>query len=231
MRNKKDRKRKTDRPSLRILRRVILMIFLCFLIFVCSEKTLSLLKSSPYFVVKKITYSKSLDFLNKRTLKQLEGKSLFDVDARVIQEKLQANHPYIAQLRVLKKFPDEIVILARRRRPFFQAKVRGANVTLDREGVILAVSQDIDPKLPFVVGLDVKRADLSLGVRMESEKLKVAKEMIEQFRGNRRLGAYEIAEIDVGNLSAINFMISNNLKIIINRDEIYHKINKLDIVL
>lgn len=228
-RNRKPRA-KSGRP-LPWIRPVFIMIFVVFLAFVAYHQAIRFLKTSEFFIVKDIALGPSVKDLKSRTLENLKGKNLLAVDLKMIQRDLQYQYPEISELKVSRRFPDQIYVSAYRRVAVAQLKVKNQTVVLDKYGVILPSSVGQGLQLPLLTGVETERWKPALGTRMRGKDLFIALQIINSFSEEPSLSSYQISRVDVGNFSEIFFFLSNNLKIIIDRDNIIPKIRLLSVVL
>ena len=201
-----------------------------FFIFVFLERTFSYFKASDHFLVKEIWISPSLKFINSRELMTFKGRSMFDVDLKAIRRQLQNQYPEVDQLKIIRKFPDKIWILARRREPFaFIASDRRC-IVLDENGVVLAFAAKPGLNLPAINGVQMDKK-VSLGQPFKEEEVAVALDIIKTAQEEAHFAPYKIALVDVSNLSRINCQISNHVQVILDRERIPQKIRKLGVLL
>ncbi len=212
--------------------RIFLIVFFASIIGFASFKGVSaFLRESSYFKIKVIQYNESLSFINKRDLAQLKGENIFSVDLKAISQKLQRKYPRITQLRVMRRFPDQLIISARERHPFIQVAFGKKFLILDFQGVILSINKQQNKKLPVLTGMKLGRHKPILGVPFKGRNISIALRMVEAFQTERTLRHYHIRSINMKNLSKIVITLSNKLDVIFDRDKIDLKVKKLGIVL
>jgi len=192
---------------------------------------ISFLKKSDYFAIKDIWYESSLQSIQSSELTGLKGRNLFSVDIQKIQKQLQSRYPQFKQLMVLKRFPNQILVVAKKRTPVAQVKIQNRSVTVDERGAILVFTEGPDSHLPLITGVRFKGGKIQVGSLTDSRELQLALKIIRAFETDRVLSFYRIARIDVGNLSEIYFYITNNLKIIMDEDNLDHEFKMLGLVL
>ena len=212
----------------KVLLVILLVIILGFFLYIKTVETLS---QSPYFKVRLIVLDPSLQFLNKKDLTYLIGKNIFALDLNEVQRRLNNKYPQIAQLKFVKNYPDRIVVQAKRRFPFAQARIKNRVVILDQEGTIIFIVTTPDVKLPVISGLNVKNAQIEIGAPLSGKEVQLALKVIRAFRDNPVLSSMPVWEINAGNPSLIYFTTLNNIKIIIDKNEIERKMNILGIML
>lgn len=195
-----------------------------------AMKTVHLLRHSKYFRVKTVEADPALTFIDRRPWDGLKGESIFTVDLQKFQRGLARQYPQVTQLKVAKYLPDKIAVSAQRRLPFAQAHVRNRMLVLDEKGVILSLSGPPIGGLPLISGVSSDRP-MELGLSLGSEEVRVALEIIKEFRNYPGLSAYPITKVHAANLLNISFDLSNDLKIVLDGDHIARKMKLLNAVL
>lgn len=223
------RKKKSKIPPY-ALKAVLVIVLTLGLGFVICKALGFVMIHSPYFKITTITYDPELQFINKRDLANLKGKSIFEVDLLRVQKKLSYKYPQASNLKIVKRFPNQIAVVAKKRLPFAQSRLKNRTITLDSFGVVLSLSEKEEKKLPFITGLS---SDIHprLGTSIKSKRLDSALEIIKSFQSHKMLSAFQIAKINVENLSKINVYLANKLLVILDQDKLQHKIRILDLVL
>lgn len=188
------------------------------------------LTHSPYFEVKAVDIDASLSFINPRDLESVQGRNLFTVNLNDLQRRLAYKYPQVTQLKIVKRFPDRILILAKRRLPFAQAVVKNRTLTLDEKGVVLATGGTPQKELTLISGLPAQ-GSVSLGMPLRGEELRIALRIIAEFRAEPALAAHRLTKIDTANLLQIDCYLSSPLKVIIDRQDIGRKVKLLGLVL
>ena len=72
-----------------------------------------------------------LQFINKNDLTYLIGRNIFMISLKDVHRRLGYKYPQIAQLKIVKHYPDELLIQAKKRYPLAQAFVRKRIATVD----------------------------------------------------------------------------------------------------
>ena len=212
------------------------------------------LKTSGYFRIREIYYDPSLEFLKSSFLPSLKGENLYALDLKRVQRKLQGQYPELTNLRLLKRFPDRLLVMAQKRVAFAKLAVRNWQVSVDKLGSILSMSAN-SLELPLVGGKNFSTLEPQIGATVKGQEFKAAIKIIDEFRNNADLENYHLARVEMENISEINFFISKKLlaakdpmlaqdpalklkefpkeglRIIIDTDNIPDKINMLGIVL
>jgi cell division septal protein FtsQ len=199
-------------------------------VFFAARQAAQALFDSPYFKIKTIEIDRTLGFLDKRDFTSLNGKSIFSVDVVRFQRSLTSKYPQMAQANMVKKFPDKILVLARKRPPFAQVNIQNKTVLIDDQGVVLFATPEKGEEFPLISGI-VSRRMIMAGSVLGGESTRLALEIVKTFQNNNTLSAYRVAKISVDDLKEIDFQLSNGLKIIVDKTDIERKIDTLALVL
>lgn len=187
------------------------------------------LTHSPSFKVRAVDIDPSLSFINPRDLESLQGKNLLTVNLNDLQRRLAYKYPQVTQLKIVKRFPDRVLVLAKRRLPFARTVVKNRTLTLDEKGVVLA-SGAAQEDLALISGLP-RQDQIDLGMPLRGEELRLALKIIGEFRADPALSAHQITRVDVANLLQIYCYLSSNIKVIVDRHEVSRKMKLLGLVL
>lgn len=187
--------------------------------------------NSDYFKVSTIKIDSSLVFIDKRDLAVLRNENIFAIDLAAMQRKLQKKYPQVKGLKVIRKFPNGIEVRAKKRVPSAQIKQSNTILTLDEQGTVLSKSSKLNNKLPQITGLArIKHA--TLGKPVNHIKVQAALNIAAIFAQHEKaFGSLYIQEINVSELSKVQFRLSNKLEIIVDQDKLDEKIKKLAVVL
>ncbi len=227
-------KKKTNKEPKLIfyLIRNLVLVTLVFVLFAIGiVKLLQQFKGHDNFKIKGIVFAPTLQPIKSVQLNNLKGKSIFDVNLDQLQRQLQMQHPELAQLRVMKRFPDQIFVSARKRLPFAQIKIKGKDVTLDSEGVVLSMSIPPGKDLPVILTDGFENVPVFMGGQLKGTVIQTALTVIRIFRLNKYLSSYKIAQINVRHLSQIEFYLTDTLKVIIDQNSINYKLQMLSLIL
>lgn len=186
---------------------------------------------SQYFRIKTIVIDPALHFINKRDLIKYKGENIFTVDIGLIQKRLGQRYPQVSDLRVVRKFPDQLSVMAKKRMPFVQTTIGGKILTLDENAVVLSSASDINNKLPFIKGLDITISHFSLGMPLRGKNVNTAVSILREYELTTVLSTLKVSEINVSNLSKVEMLLSNDLLIILDQDNISRRIAVLGIII
>ncbi len=225
-------KRKKVQLSPSAAKGLIICIVVPVLTFFIFSKFMHIIMQSDYFKVQSIVIEDpNLQFIDQQDLTRLRGRSIFTVNLKDIQKKLNMKYPQVAGLRIVRNFPNQIMIVARKRIPYTQVRLGNRIVMLDLRGVVVATTNKPDNNLPLILGVKTNGQRIFLGQPFLGQDVQAALKVLKIFQINKGLSAYRIARIDVSNLSNIEFYLTNNLKIIFDWDKIEEKINTLSLML
>ncbi len=208
----------------------IIFILVVALTWLISTKTVAVLESSDYFNVKTIIIDPSLQFIDKRDLKKLKRKNIFKVDLKAVQRRLSSKYPQISDLKVIRRFPGQIYLTAKKRLPFAQMRVKERTVILDDSGVVLSIKNKEDSHLPLILGA-YTNVRFSLGLPVTYTSVKAAIKILRAMDAYGAQSSYKIERVDVQNLSKIGIYLSKDLMVFVDSDKVNRKIKILNLVL
>ncbi len=224
----KNKKTKFSSP---VAKNFSLIVILAFLLFVMARLSFQHLKESRVFTVKHIIFHPSLKIMESHEVFSLKGKNLLDLDLKPLQKQLEMRYPQFSQLRILKKFPDQLIVTARERIPFASVRTEGRDFLLDQDGIVLSPPGDFGNPLPVIVGVSLSKAKAAVGYPLEGRDLNLALRILKSFKEENILSSLRIAKIDVENLSQINITLQDGLKIILDEEDFRNKLKVLRLVL
>ena len=183
------------------------------------------------FSVKSVSVDPSLSFISKRDYNKFIGTNIFEIDLAKNNKRLSYKYPQIDGLKVVRRFPDRILLVARQRMPFAQIKLEDKVLTIDDRGVLLSTTSKLNDKLPNISGVAIGSINTILGKKVVHRNVKTALMIINRFTEAKTLSSYEIAEIDVSTLSKIEIELSNGLIIFLGKEDIGYKISVLNLLI
>ncbi len=219
-----------QKVAVKILQYFMITVCAAFLIFTIWQATVNYMRTSPIFKVREVVSQQSLQFIRTRTLDRLIGQSIFDIDLAYIQRRLQAEYPQIDHLRIYRQFPNRIYIDAVRRDPFAVVLLKRQQLLVDKDGTVLSFSVPANTKLPLISGLHFEQLPAA-GKPVRHPELNLAISIIQAIRDNPKLESMPVVSLDLANLSDIQGVLANKLKIILAEDKVQQKIMMLGIVM
>lgn len=195
------------------------------------DQTARYFNESSTFAVKTIVIDPALQFIQRRDLVRLQGRNIFQVDLQDIEQSLLIKYPQISELRVEKRYPDQIHLVAKKRKSLAQFEHNNKFLVLDDEGVILAESDTKDNNLPSIGAAALKINTVNPGARIENPEVMTGLKIIKSFNENATLASYKIMDMEVDQLSSIFLHLDKDIKAIIDDQKINYKLKVLGIVL
>ena len=209
---------------------IVIILALTVGVFLC-QRMFYLLTHSKYFSIQMVMLDSSLSFIDKNDFANLSGKNIFTLDLNKIQRHLGFKYPQVSDLRVVRKFPNQIHIQAKPRFPAAQVQSSSKILTLDERGIVLASSDKKDEKLPYISVPHDNYPRYKLGLPLGSSEHRVGLDIINSFKINRALSSYAISQIDIESLSKIDVYLSNKLHVILDASKVEQKMRMLGIIL
>ncbi|MCD4779345.1 MAG: FtsQ-type POTRA domain-containing protein [Candidatus Omnitrophica bacterium] len=186
---------------------------------------------AAYFDIDDVVVDQSVLFIHAGDFSRVKGKNIFMVDIKQIHERITRRYPQVKDLKILRQFPNRIFITAEQRMPFVQIKNHSQVLTLDEYAIIISTTSKQNDKLPLVICPSLKKTKIRPGVSLKIKEIKTALSIIRFFRSTRQLSIYSIKKVDVRNLSKIMLELTNDLVIILDWDQLHHKIKILGLLL
>ncbi len=224
------RKKKLKIPT-SLIKYTLLLVFLIGVCFGLYKGITLLLTKTEYFKVKTIVIDPSLQFINRRDLVRVKGKNIFLIDLKDFEKKLNRKYPQVSHLKLVKRFPDQIVIAAKKRLPAVQVRIDDKFCILDSNGVALEISKKIAKNTTLILGTKFKRIAPVLGLTLKSERVNFALNIVNTFKLQKELLSYSIENINVADLSKIQILLNNGLEVIVDKDKVSRNIRILAVIL
>lgn len=221
---------KQEQGSMRIFKNIIIGVVVISAVIFTGDRLIWFFSHADIFKIKEVQKEPSLQYIQSNLVDQLPGTNIFSVDINSLQGRFQVQFPEVDRLRVNRKFPDTIVLSARKREPFAILTNNEQDVLLDRDGYILSLKNLPSSRYPLIAGYSGQNRYI-LGRPLQDDKVRLALEIISEVGGQPSLSDWPLKQIDVGNLSQINLLFSNDLKIILDRDRIPQKVKTLAVLM
>lgn len=226
--------RKTGNPQSKIaaviLKYFIILVCVVFVTSCIVQGGFYYLRTSSIFKIREVVSQQSLNFIRTRTLDRLIGQNIFDVDLYAVQRRLQVEYPQIDQLRIYRQFPNRIYVDAIRRDPFAVILFQHQQVLLDKDAVVLSLTVPPNHKFPLITGLTFEQ-NAVVGKLLRHRDLALALNIITSIRENAHLTSMPVVSLDLKNLSEIQGVLANQLRVILSADKVQQKIVMLGIVM
>ncbi|MBI3990572.1 MAG: FtsQ-type POTRA domain-containing protein [Candidatus Omnitrophica bacterium] len=182
---------------------------------------------SPEFDIKKVEIKDSGQGLNKlqKEVEWIIGRNIFYLDLKYVSDKLQKGHPEISEARVIRRFPNEIVIELKLKRPLAQVRA-GRHYLIGDGGVVLPPGGSDLPyqNLPYILGTNVKPARLRVGERLQNTE-RIFK-FIQVTQGKRLPPGCVITALDLSNPKEVTFFTSQAIEVRVGEDGFEDKLSR-----
>ena len=216
-------------PAIAVIRTIV-FVFIAFVLFSAYAGAVDFLTASPLFSVKDVLVDTSIQFIDPQDLRGLRGRNIFKVDVRKVHSRLSAQYPQIAELRVIRQFPDRIKVLAKKRDLLAQARWKNKFLLVDTDGVALFAVGAPQPALPVINGVSWPPRVI-LGLVPASRSLRGIVYILNEFKRHARTARLKVTAIDGSNPSKIEFTLEGGIRIILDQDNFPLKVQKLDTLL
>lgn len=225
------RKKKTVPVNPVLIKFVLIGIFSLGMFFLVCFGVYKFASQSKLFSIKRILVDDSVSFINNTIFRKIEGQNIFLVDLTKMQERLSSRYPQISDLKVVRLFPDQLLITARKRIPFLQTMIDETLITIDDEGIVLSMKSKREKVIPFVTGIDARNIRVALGKPIQTIEMRTVLSILKSFQENDSLAAYDVDKVNIESLSRIHLFLSNDLWIIVDKDRIGQKLKDLGLFL
>jgi len=190
------------------------------------------LLEDPLFQVKEVELRGGRRITEKElfSLMSIKGRmNIFSVNLREIGERL-GGHPWIEEIKMIKIFPNKILIEIEERRPIAIIQL-DEPYYIDKKGMIFPPMGDIDGyNYPFLTGLS--REFLTKDPSTANHLIMKAIELLDIFEREKVLPMKEISEIHVDRIFGINcFIKDEGIEVKMGWDQFDEKLRRLPIIL
>lgn len=199
---------------------------------IAGSALFSYLKHSEIFTVKNIEVSGDLGSLDVLALAKLKGQNIFNIDIGKVEAKVQSLYPNIAQLKVLRRLPDDILIQGVERLPFAVVVLDGKFILVSKDGFNIGHLAKKDDNLPSILG--VKSQKMTLGSSLADENVKSAFQLIERVAQEDPLRSLVVRSIDVSDAGKIVMVLADAqsmVEVMVNKENISAKIKLLGLMM
>jgi cell division protein FtsQ len=164
---------KIDNTLILKRRRKIFMQKLAVVLVVLSVAAYNFCMRYPGFSITSITVENN-KYIAAKTVIQLSGlqagNNIFYVSTTAAGEKVMAN-PYIASVKITRKFPSSIVINVTERVATYYAAKDGKYAVIDKDGMMLEVKSDVSKmNLIKLDGFDMKKSQVGKVIAGSDER-------------------------------------------------------------
>jgi cell division septal protein FtsQ len=228
---KKSKAQQKQRKWIVVVQYLVLFLVIAFVLYLAWTKTITAFRNLEHFKIKNVVVNPTISFVQSAEIQALKGKNIFDVDLKRVQDRVRRQYPQVSQLKIVKKYPNEIYVDAKRRNIFAQIEIRNQIYVLDGDGIVLFDTPTRSDKLPLIEGVNTRSLNVQLGYSLNGVDVRMALYIIRLFRRSPVLSSYPLTGINVDNLSKINLYLMDDYRILIDRDKIERKLQILELLL
>ena len=166
----KNDKKQEDKIKRNNTKRVIVSIFILFIIAICG--TIYYL-TTPAFNIQdiKVYGSKKISEDTYISLTQIDigTTNIFATSKNSIKRKIE-EEPYVESATIKRKLPNILEVSVKEREVSYQIEYHGNYVYLDEQGYILEISEN-KKDVPIIIGLSSNQEEITPGKRLNNEDL------------------------------------------------------------
>ncbi len=192
----------------------------------------SFLRTSPVFKIREVVIAPNIQPLEFNDLQKLKGQDIFSVDLAKIESRVHAKYPQLADLRVMRRLPDQIFVSALKRDPYAMVVVDTRTFVVDRNAFIIGPPHQ--DHAPMVLVRGVKYQKPVSGDRLQDGALRQAFEIIDLFSHDTRLASASLKSVNVKDLTRIVCALeleSGAFDVIVDKENIPSRLKMLADVL
>lgn len=193
----------------------------------------SYFRHSRLFLVRNISVAEGLGSLDIPELTRLKGNNIFGIDLGMVEEKIQEKYPQIADLRVLRRFPDEICVLGTHRSAVMAVLMDGRQLSVSVDGFFIgAVDRSDGAILPVVKGL--ARQKTLPGTAIEDPNVSIAFQLVDLFRKEQALAALELKGVDLSDTARIVCVVGSDktrFDVVMDKDNLAARVHTLSVII
>jgi len=211
------------------LKGLIVFVFCVVFLYIIYHHTGRFFHQAGAFNVVEIITAPSFDFVQSRYLDQLVGQNIFGIDLKAVERKVRAEYPAVDRLRIVRRFPNRILVMAEKRDAFVVVACNHQDVAVDEFGVVIGMEVAVKGKLPYLTGLTDVTAVVP-GRLLSSQRVPVGIAIVKAIQANESFRNFSGYMIDLTNLSQIHLYLGS-MDIVLERFDIQKKINTLGLLL
>lgn len=156
--------------------------------------------SSGFFELRSVEIRRArrapVDEIEKIVRSNVGKTGVWNADLMELKEKIE-KLPFVKYAAVARRLPAGIIVSLAEREPVAVVRLGSGNFLVDRDGEILAPTEDVDQQFPFVMlGWDTEKSDRA--ARENAERLKLYEKMLTEWRDYDL--AMRVKSVDLSNL-------------------------------
>ena len=159
------------------------------------------MRASPFFKVRMVVVADNIQPLELPELAKLKGQNILLVDLSKAEARVRGRYPQLADVRVIRQFPDKILVKGLRREPFAKVSWDGEVSVIDPDGYMIGAPVEGQETLTVIKGLKHQR--ISAGSQVRDERVKLAAQIIMLFQHDRALASAGLTSISIDDVTRI----------------------------
>lgn len=192
--------------------------------------TYGYLSKSAYFNIESVEVrgtNLTPQLLNKKIFNTAIGENIFTLGLTSVHNRLIEEYPEIQDLKVIKQFPNKLVLRIKARKPIAQVLYYNKLYPVDAESVIIPNISDIAQKnLPVIGGINF-RFDQNIGKKCNSKQLEKTFLLIDAMRNSGFLSEHDLGVIDASDYKNLSFFIEDGIEIKIGDRDFPERLGRL----
>lgn len=157
------------------------------------------------------------------------NKSLLKLNIGKIHAFLSNKHPEYKNIQILKEFPSSLKINVTKRKPYAALFLKNFYI-LDREGVVIDVSESGSLPQMIVIEMGQNNTSLSKGMCVTDKRLELAFKLVEAIKTRKFLNKFSIKSINVAFPESAYF-VANDTHVVIGNGDFERKLYILENIL
>ncbi|MFC1593992.1 cell division protein FtsQ/DivIB [Candidatus Omnitrophota bacterium] len=221
-------KKKKKKNYSKLIIGIILVLACGFL----SYRLIVYCKRSSYFTVEHFSFSGKQHDLILRKLQSIKGKNIFSIDFKKITATLRRSAPELYELRLVRQFPNTIVVDAQQRLPVVKIKISDDSFFLDKEAVVFPFAQHLDSEhIPLLKGHGYSPSKVKLGVALTRKDIVAALDVLDIVYQMAEFKEMHPSVADISDGNKISLYFSDTLEVRIGKQDQRKKLALLALLL
>lgn len=198
------------------------------------------LKSSSYFVIKKVSIEGIADDKFAELIRvEILGDNIFCLDASRLSEQIKRKFPHFLSVVVTRILPSELSITAKERLPVAVLK-RDLYYVFDTDGVVLSSYSARDMlELPLMTGLEKQIKKINVGKTYSSKALTASLTLAKALKIQMPsiyvrvpdMRHLKVTRIDIEDEADLSFYFNDDIQVKIGRQDFDGRLSLLPVVL
>lgn len=207
----------------------VIFVFCIVSLYLVYNRIGTFFHQAKIFNIVEVVKVPAVEFIESYSLDRLYGQNIFQVDLKAVEKRVRAEYPAVDRLRIVRRFPNQILIMAQKRDPFAVISLNHQEVFVDEFGIMIGTDLSAKGKLPYLMGI----TDVSVvraGRPLASQRVLVGLAIVKAVQANDALKKFSVHSIDLTNLSQIRLYL-DTIEIVLERFDINKKISTLGFLL